>query len=70
MFPARAVGSVIGIGGMAGALGGLCIASVVGHVLQWTGSYKVPFLIAGSAYLVAVLVIHMIVPKMEPAKIG
>jgi ACS family hexuronate transporter-like MFS transporter len=39
-------------------------------VLQWTGSYKVPFLIAGSAYLLAVLVIHMIVPNMEPAKIS
>src|SRR5580692_2612948 len=69
MFPARAVGSVVGIGGMAGAIGGLCIASVVGHVLQWTGSYKVPFLIAGSAYLLALAVIHALVPRMEPAKI-
>jgi ACS family hexuronate transporter-like MFS transporter len=69
MFPARAVGSVVGIGGMAGAIGGLCIAWIVGHVLQWTGSYKVPFLIAGSAYLVALLVIHALVPRMEPAKI-
>ncbi len=69
MFPARAVGSVVGIGGMAGALGGLCIASVVGHVLQWTGSYKVPFLIGGFAYLLALFVIHLLVPKMEPAKI-
>jgi ACS family hexuronate transporter-like MFS transporter len=69
MFPARAVGSVVGIGGMAGAIGGLCIASVVGHVLQWTGSYKVPFLIAGSAYLLALALIHALVPRMEPAKI-
>jgi ACS family hexuronate transporter-like MFS transporter len=69
MFPARAVGSVVGIGGMAGALGGLCIASVVGHVLQWTGSYRVPFLIAGAAYLLALAVIHALVPKMEPARI-
>ncbi len=69
MFPARAVGSVVGIGGMAGAIGGLCIAWVVGHVLQWTGSYRVPFLIAGSAYLVALLIIHALVPRMEPAKI-
>jgi MFS transporter, ACS family, aldohexuronate transporter len=68
MFPARAVGSVVGIGGMAGAIGGLCIASVVGHVLQWTGSYRVPFLIAGSAYLLALLIIHALVPTMEPAK--
>jgi ACS family hexuronate transporter-like MFS transporter len=69
MFPARAVGSVVGIGGMAGALGGLCIAWVVGHVLQWTGSYKVPFLIAGAAYLLALAIIHALVPRMEPAKI-
>ena len=67
MFPARAVGSVVGIGGMAGAIGGLCIASVVGHVLQRTGSYRVPFLIAGSAYLLALAIIQALVPKMEPA---
>jgi ACS family hexuronate transporter-like MFS transporter len=52
---------------MAGALGGLCIASVVGHVLQWTGSDRVPFLIAGSAYLLALTIVHALVPKMEPA---
>jgi ACS family hexuronate transporter-like MFS transporter len=69
MFPARAVGSVVGIGGMAGALGGLCNALVVGHVLQWTGSYKVPFLMAGGAYLVALALIHALVPRMEPAKV-
>jgi MFS transporter, ACS family, aldohexuronate transporter len=70
MFPARAVGSVVGIGGMAGAIGGLFIATVVGHVLQWTGSYRVPFLIAGSAYLLALVIIHALVPRMEPAKIN
>jgi MFS transporter, ACS family, hexuronate transporter len=70
MFPTRAVGSVVGIGGMAGAIGGLFIATVVGHVLQWTGSYRVPFLIAGSAYLLALVVIHALVPRMEPARIN
>jgi MFS transporter, ACS family, hexuronate transporter len=70
MFPARAVGSVVGIGGMAGAIGGLFIATVVGHVLQWTGSYRVPFLIAGSAYLLALVVIHALAPRMEPARIN
>jgi ACS family hexuronate transporter-like MFS transporter len=70
MFPARAVGSVVGIGGMAGAISGMFIASVVGHVLKWTGSYKVPFLIAGAAYLVALIVIHILVPRMEPAQIS
>src|ERR1700730_3361904 len=70
MFPAGAVGSVVGIGGMAGAIGGLFIATIVGHVLQWTGSYKVPFLIAGSAYLVALAIIHVLTPRLEPAKIN
>ncbi len=69
MFPARAVGSVVGIGGMAGALGGLLIAMLVGHVLQWTGSYMIPFLIAGSAYLLALATIQILAPQLEPATI-
>jgi ACS family hexuronate transporter-like MFS transporter len=48
----------------------LFIATIVGHVLQWTGSYKVPFLIAGSAYLVALAIIHVLTPRLEPAKIN
>ncbi|HMH00373.1 MAG TPA: MFS transporter, partial [Terriglobales bacterium] len=69
IFPAQAVGSVVGIGGMAGAIGGMLIATIVGHVLQWSGSYMVPFLIAGSAYLVALATIHLLSPKLEPARI-
>ena len=69
MFPARAVGSVTGIGGMAGAIGGFLIAKVVGHVLQWTGSYMIPFVMAGVAYLVALGVIHVLAPRLEPARI-
>jgi MFS transporter, ACS family, hexuronate transporter len=70
MFPKRAVGSVVGIGGMAGAIGGMLIAKIVGYLLQWTGSYRVPFFIAGSAYLVAVAVIHLLAPRLELARIG
>lgn len=69
MFPAEAVGSVTGIGGMAGAIGGLFIAAVVGHVLQWTGSYMIPFVIAGSAYLVAFAMIQILSPRLEPARL-
>ena len=69
MFPARAVGSVVGIGGMAGAIGGMLIAKVVGYALQWTGSYMIPFFMAGSAYLLAVAVIHVLSPRLEPATI-
>jgi ACS family hexuronate transporter-like MFS transporter len=67
MYPRRAVGSVVGIGGMAGAVGGMVVAKVVGYVLQWTGSYFSVFMIAGSAYLVALLVIQVLAPKLEPA---
>lgn len=70
MFPRRAVASVVGIGGMAGAVGGLLIANIVSHLLQWTGSYAIPFMIAGSAYLIALAVIQMLTPRLEPAPIG
>ena len=69
MFPVRAVGSVTGIGGMAGAIGGWLMAKVVGHVLQWTGSYMIPFAMAGSGYLLALIVIHALTPRLEPARI-
>jgi len=60
---------VVGIGGMAGAIGGMLIATIVGHILQWSGSYMVPFFIAGSAYLVALATIQLLSPKLEPARI-
>jgi MFS transporter, ACS family, hexuronate transporter len=68
-FPAQAVGSVVGMGGMAGAVGGMLIAKIVGHTLQWTGSYMIPFLMAGFAYLLALAAIQLLVPKLEPANI-
>jgi MFS transporter, ACS family, hexuronate transporter len=70
MFPSKAVASVVGIGGMAGAIGGMLIAKVVAHFLQWTGSYTVPFLMAGSAYLIALAVVHMLAPRLQPAAMG
>lgn len=69
MFPRRTVGSVIGIAGMAGAVGGMLIAKAVGYILQWTGSYYLIFLIAGSAYLLALGLIHLIVPRLEPVRL-
>jgi ACS family hexuronate transporter-like MFS transporter len=69
LFPSRAVGSVIGLGGMAGAIGGMLIAQLVGHVLQWTGSYAIPFFIAASAYLVALACVHLLSPKLKPAEL-
>ena len=69
MFPRRAIGSVVGIGGFGGAVGGMCIASFTGYHLQYTHSYSLLMLIAGSAYLSALLVIHLLVPGLEPAVI-
>ena len=70
LFPAQAVGSVVGIGGMAGAVGGMLMAKIVGYVLQWTGSYRIPFLIAASAYLIALAIIQILSPRLDPAKIN
>jgi ACS family hexuronate transporter-like MFS transporter len=69
MFPAQAVGSVVGMGGMAGAIGGMLIAKIVGYTLQWTGSYMLPFLIAGCSYLLALAAIHLLSPWLDPVTI-
>jgi ACS family hexuronate transporter-like MFS transporter len=66
LFPRRAVASVVGIGGFGGAVGGMFIAALTGWVLQATGSYVPIFVIAGSVYLVALLVIHLLTPTMRP----
>jgi ACS family hexuronate transporter-like MFS transporter len=70
IFPARVVGSVVGMGGMAGAIGGMLIAKIVGYLLQRTGSYSIPFLIAASAYLVALAAIHLLAPTLEPVRLA
>jgi MFS transporter, ACS family, hexuronate transporter len=69
MFPAKIVASVAGVGGAAGAFGGMLIAQVVGHILQWTGSYAIPFIIAGSTYLVALGVIQFFAPTLEAVRL-
>ena len=69
MFPKQAIGSVVGFGGTAGAIGGMLIAKVTAAVLQYTGSYLPVFIIAASAYLVALLIVHLLSPRLEPARI-
>lgn len=69
MFPRQAVGSVVGIGGMAGAVGGMLIAKTVGYVLQFTGSYFPVFVIAGSVYLIALMVIQALAPRLQPIEL-
>ena len=67
MFPRRAIGSIVGIGGMAGAVGGMLISKIVGYILQWSGSYVPIFFMAASAYLAAWVVFQLLAPKLEPA---
>ena len=66
MFPRRAVGSVVGIGGMAGAMGGVTFAVATGYILDRThNNYLIMFAIAGSTYLLALLIVHLLVPRLE-----
>jgi ACS family hexuronate transporter-like MFS transporter len=69
MFPRRAVGSVVGIGGMAGAVGGILMQGASGRLKDLTGSYLTMFIIAGTIYLVAVPLIHALAPRLEPAPV-
>jgi ACS family hexuronate transporter-like MFS transporter len=70
MFPSRAVGSVVGLGGSAGGIGGFIIANTVGHVLQRTGSYGIPLFLAGIAYLIALAFIQILAPRLKPVSFG
>jgi ACS family hexuronate transporter-like MFS transporter len=69
MFPRRAVGSVMGFAGMCGAVAGMLIAKITGYVLETTGSYALIFMMSASAYLVTLLVVHLLVPRLEPVRL-
>jgi MFS transporter, ACS family, hexuronate transporter len=69
VMPRRAVGSVVGFGGMAGAVGGMLMSQYVGGVLESAGSYTPIFLAIGSIYLIALAIIHLILPRLEPARL-
>ena len=70
MFPRRAVGTVVGFGGFAGGVGGILIAEFAGRVLNRDPSYYLPmFIVGGTIYLVALAVVHLLAPKLEPAQL-
>jgi ACS family hexuronate transporter-like MFS transporter len=70
MFPKRAVGTVVGFGGFAGGIGGIVIAEFAGRVLQRDPSFYTPmFIVAGLIYLVALTVVHVLAPRLEPARV-
>ena len=70
MFPRSAVGSMTGIGGMAGAVGGALLAYYAGHILQRTHSYSSLFMIAGGAYLTAWVVLQMFAPGLREVEMS
>ncbi len=64
-FPRFAVGAVIGIGGTAGAIGGAIMSKYAGDVLDRLGTYTPLFVVAGAAYFLAVLSVHLLAPRLE-----
>jgi ACS family hexuronate transporter-like MFS transporter len=69
LFPKAAVASVTGIGGMAGAIAGAGFQLVAGYVAKSHPNCAPLFIVAGLAYVVALLVIHLLSPKLAPAKL-
>jgi ACS family hexuronate transporter-like MFS transporter len=69
LFPRSAVGSVIGIGGTVGAVGGMLFTVYTGQVLERIGSYTPIFIVAGSAYFVALTIVHGLTPRLERVRI-
>jgi ACS family hexuronate transporter-like MFS transporter len=77
MFPKRSVGSVIGIGGMAGGLGGILLTLLVQKNMfvyyrsigEIETAYYIMFAICASTYLLAWLIIHLLVPRMERIRV-
>ncbi len=70
LFPRWTAGSVVGLGGAAGAFGGMLMAKSAGWVLQTVGSYTPIFVAAACAYLLALTVVHLLVPRYRPVTTG
>ena len=70
LFPRGAVGSVVGIGGTIGAIGGMMMAKFTGWVLDSTGNnYAILFAIAAAAYFLALLSVHLLSPRLAPVSV-
>jgi len=65
MFPGGTVGTVVGIGGMAGSIGGVLLSVGAGEILEVTHSYGVLFAISASAYLLSIAILHVLVPGLK-----
>jgi ACS family hexuronate transporter-like MFS transporter len=69
MFPRSAVASVVGFATLLGTVSGMLISKTVGYILQRTGSYVPVFVLAGSAYLVALIFVQALAPKLKRVEI-
>jgi len=69
MFPRGAVASVVGFGTLLGTISGMFISKMVGYILQHTGSYVPVFVLAGTAYLVALGFVQALAPRLERAQL-
>jgi ACS family hexuronate transporter-like MFS transporter len=67
--PRHVVGSVTGIGGVAAALGAMFNAKMIGFVLDKTHSYAIPFAIASVSYIIALGILHLLLPRLEPMQL-
>jgi ACS family hexuronate transporter-like MFS transporter len=66
IYPARAVASATGLSGFGGSLGGMLAATAVGILLERTASYSIPFAYAGASYLLILLILHLMIPRIAP----
>jgi ACS family hexuronate transporter-like MFS transporter len=70
VFPRSAVGSVVGLGGFGGAIGGMLVSPVIGYWLDFShGAYGPLFVIAGLMYLLAWVLLHVLLPRFDPVEI-
>ena len=70
MFPSSAVGAVVGIGGMAGSVGGVLFSVSAGRILEMTHSYSALFGISAGAYLVAIVILRILAPGLPAVRLS
>ena len=70
MFPRSAVGAVVGLGGMAGSVGGVLFSVSAGTILQLTHSYNTLFGISAGAYLISIAILHFLAPGLKKVNVS
>jgi len=68
LFPKKDVGTVVGVGGTGGAVGGMIVALTAGYVLQWFHTYVPLFIVAGVMHPLALLLVHRLIPRIEAVR--